>query len=196
MDGSTLSSFYIKAQNANITVINLFKDKQTILSISGTGTSTTILYVPDWQQPTTVSGATSWTYDPSTKTVTIVVNHASTATVTLSWLGAGIPVTPGYIWNPFELMNQYLKTGNLVGFVFAIYSSLIGDLIFGIIILIISIPLYLRTQSLAYVALLWLLLGSMFAFLIPIPARMTGYVFMILGVAGILYKLFIGSREE
>ena len=60
-----------------------------------------------------------------------------------------------------DLLDQYLQGGDLVGFIIAVYTSLIGEIFFGLIILIVSIPLYLRTQSVMYCSILWITVSSL-----------------------------------
>ena len=105
------------------------------------------------------------------------------------------PVPKFNPFDPWSLMKQYLRVGNLVGFVTAIYVNLIGEAFFGILILIISVPLYLRTQSFAYVSILWILLSGTLVYVLPLGTVKIVWIFLILGIGGLLYKLFISTRE-
>lgn len=49
-------------------------------------TSTTKIYCGDKGEPTSVEGADSWTYDPSTNICTITVTHSNTRNVIVSWV--------------------------------------------------------------------------------------------------------------
>jgi len=53
-----------------------YSNGKLTLTIRGAGTSTTEVYVGDKGEPQSVSGATSWSYDDSTKILTILCNHA------------------------------------------------------------------------------------------------------------------------
>lgn len=88
-----------------------------------------------------------------------------------------------------DLLSQYLLKGDLIGFINAVYTSLIGELWFAIPLMIIFIPLYIKTRSIAYCALLWMLLGGILIGLLPAQAATVGSIFVILGVAIILFKL-------
>ena len=80
----------------------------------------------------------------------------------------------------------------MIGFILAIFTSSMGEYFLGFVILLVTVPLYMRTQSFTYVYLLWLIIGatSLFA-LVPLGAYTVAAVFTALGGAGILYKLFV-----
>jgi len=91
-----------------------------------------------------------------------------------------------------DLITQYLVQGDLIGFVLAIFTSSMGEYFLGFVILLVTVPVYMRTQSLAYVYLLWLLVGSTSLLaLVPLGAYTVAAFFTALGGAGILYKLFV-----
>lgn len=54
-------------------------------TLTDTGTSTTYVYCGTKGEPTTVSGATSWSYDENSKICTLSLTHASSKTVTVDW---------------------------------------------------------------------------------------------------------------
>jgi len=56
-----------------------------VISAPSGNTSTTKVYVGDKGKPTSVSGATSWSYNEATKILTITVVHSSPATITVDW---------------------------------------------------------------------------------------------------------------
>jgi len=89
---------------------------------------------------------------------------------------------------------QYLLNGDLIGFINAIYISLIGELFYGLIVLMVTVPIYIRTQSLGYVCIVWLLVGALLQVVLPVATFNIGWVFIVLGLAGILWKLFVASR--
>ena len=101
----------------------------------------------------------------------------------------------GYTWNPFDLFNTYLRMGNFVGFISATYTSIMGEAWYGFAILIFAIPIYFRTDSLFYVCMVFLLGGGFFVYLLPPAAWHIAVVFMVLGVAGLLYKVFTRERD-
>ena len=107
-----------------------------------------------------------------------------------------LPIPQWDFTNPLGLLNQYFAAGDFMGFILAIYANVMGELILGVIVLIITIPLYLRTESLAYVSVVWILLGGAFVYLFPAGTFKLAYILVALGVGGLLYKLFSTTREN
>lgn len=73
---------------ANITSLSYASNKLTLTIDSAFGmSSTTKVYVGNKEQPTTVRGATSWSYNETSRILTITANHTSTntITITLNW---------------------------------------------------------------------------------------------------------------
>lgn len=93
-----------------------------------------------------------------------------------------------------SLLSTYLIAGDLLGFIMACYTTRIGQVFYAILALIITIPLAIRTQSITYVALIWLLLGGLFMWAVPTIFGV-GTLFIILAIASLLYKLFAGKNE-
>lgn len=85
---------------------------------------------------------------------------------------------------------QYIMEGNLLGFFNAIYLSgfLVQDILVGVFCMMFLAPLYIRTKSLLLICVIWTLLGG---FLITAVPALSGIalVFLILGIAGLFYKL-------
>ena len=67
-----------------ITSASYASDKLT-LAIDALGASTTKVYCGDKGNVTGVSGATNWTYDGTTKILTIIAIHSGPATITVDW---------------------------------------------------------------------------------------------------------------
>jgi len=78
------TDLYVPASTGR--VLNISTTTNTItLSISGTGTTTTYVYYGSNGQPTTVTGATSWSYDSASKICTITVIQSSSQEIVLDW---------------------------------------------------------------------------------------------------------------
>ena len=88
-----------------------------------------------------------------------------------------------------DLLSQYLMNGDLIGFINAVYTSLLGEIWYAIPLAIIFIPLYIKTGSLTFCSIMWILLGSLLVGLLPARAATVGTTFIILGIAVLLYKL-------
>ena len=96
LSGPTLSVLGLSVQNANITV-NSLSSKQIILTVnapSGT-TSTTQVYVGNLGRPTSITGAYSWSYDASTKMITITAKHKSPIKLTIFFAEVSKGLTSG-----------------------------------------------------------------------------------------------------
>jgi hypothetical protein len=145
------------------------------------------IYTLDFGAPT-VTGATSL-YDPIGHYVDIT--SLAGATVTVSYAPAP---APGY--SDPSLVNSttisgYLAVGDYLGLALAPYSLLLGDMLGGILMFAIMMPLYNRTQSLDYCLVVWCMLSAALTVALPTSTFRLSYIFLILGVAVLLYKLLI-----
>ena len=82
---------------------------------------------------------------------------------------------------------QPLLAWDFAGFVFGCWTYSLGGSFFYILVLIISVALYIRYQNLTVLIVLWFIIGSLYAALIPL-AGPVGISFIIFGFAGLLYK--------
>jgi hypothetical protein len=84
----------------------------------------------------------------------------------------------------------YLMNGNLIGFFRAIYITAFGlsSILYAAFVMLIVIPVYLRTKSLWLLCVLWILLGGFALPLIPEVSTLA-VVFLALGIGGIIYNL-------
>jgi len=89
-----------------------------------------------------------------------------------------IDTTP--LWQP-------LLAWDFAGFILGCWTYSLGGSFFYILVLIISIALYIRYQNLTVLIVLWFIVGSLYAALIPL-AGPVGISFIIFGFAGLLYK--------
>lgn len=83
-------NYRFQVQNANMTITDLFVSDSNVLKLtlsasSGT-TSTTKIYT-EKGKPVDVTGAYDYSYDATTKILTIQAEHASPAYITVSWTG-------------------------------------------------------------------------------------------------------------
>jgi hypothetical protein len=118
------------------------------------------------------------------------VAFTSGTTTIISWLYNNI-INPDYP----EILNvkpfwQYLFSGNFLGFFGAMFlwSFILQDILVGAICALFLIPIYIRTRSLLLLCILWILLGGFFITAMPAVSGLA-IVFLILGVAGILWRL-------
>jgi len=84
------NQYWFSVENANLTISKFFTSYQLSFIVnapSGT-TSTTKVYVDDWGEPTSVyaiNETLTWSYDPSTKTLTFTVLHSSRVEIIVDW---------------------------------------------------------------------------------------------------------------
>lgn len=90
---------------------------------------------------------------------------------------------------------QFLFEGNYLGFLQAIYVGAFqsADLFYGVLSMIGVIALYIRTHSLLFISIVWILLGSLFIVAMPILANLA-VLLMVFGLAGMLFKAFMQVR--
>lgn len=85
-----------------------------------------------------------------------------------------------------ELMNQ-----NFFGFIMFPMNAVLGSLSYGVILLLICVPLVKRYNSFVPVLILFVLFGGgagAFTLMIPEVGMSIGWVFMVIGLGGLLYK--------
>lgn len=89
-----------------------------------------------------------------------------------------------------ETLLQYLAEGDILGFLQAIYIIAFtnADVFYGFITMMGLGAVYIRTNSLALLAILWILVGSTFMVAMPLIAGL-GVFLIILGIAGLLFQL-------
>lgn len=93
----------------------------------------------------------------------------------------------------YENMNYKLQSGDFIGFVLYPYVNLVGNLFYGIVMLIICVPIYNRYHSLTPILVMFILFGGatgMFTLLMPVAGFWVGWVFLLLGLAGLLFRVF------
>ncbi len=63
----------------------IMTQNKLLFTLSFHGTSKTYVYCGDKERPTTISGATSWTYYADSKTVTVTVEHLNEQEIVIDW---------------------------------------------------------------------------------------------------------------
>ncbi len=90
-------------------------------------------------------------------------------------------------------MTQSILDQSIIGGVVDFYIASIGAAsFFGVLTLGVTILMYIWTQSLEFVATIWILIGGALEIYIPGPALTIGKVLMILGIFLILIKILLG----
>ena len=92
-------------------------------------------------------------------------------------------------------LQQYLFKGDLIGFIQACYTRLIGDLFWGLIIFIFAFYLAVRHQSIIPPAILFLGCGSLLVAFIPYAGYRLGYLLIGLGLSALIYKFIRAFKK-
>lgn len=130
-------------------------------------------------------------------TLTAPFQFLAGSSYTVRWTWTATPVLPAPIpdWllgGDISLLLTYLMAGDYLGFIMACYTTRIGQLAYVLVILMFTIPLALRTQSVTYVAIVWMILGVIFQTAVPLIGPAT-VILEILGIGALLFRLF--ARE-
>jgi hypothetical protein len=130
-----------------------------------------------------------------THTAPFSFTSGSAFTVEWEWVSAPSLPEPIDFWGvggDVSFLLAYLAQGDLIGFIIACYTSRIGQIFYVILILCFTVPLALRTQSITYVAVVWLILGALFIPAVPLISPAAVFL-LILGIAGLIYRVY--TRE-
>lgn len=150
-------------------------------------TTTSLSSVLNWTDCTPGLWSVSAVYgglSPSSNSGPQVVPSGGSASITLSWLSPVTPTVP-----TLNLLWQYLLAGNLIGFIFACFTVTIGQSVFVLIAIIISVPLYVRLKNLTVLAIAWILLGGVLIAAMPIVSPFA-VMLVVMGIASVIYKIF------
>jgi hypothetical protein len=92
----------------------------------------------------------------------------------------------------YDLINHKYQSGDFIGAILLPYTNLVGNLFYGLIMLLICVPMYRRYQSFTPILILFFLLGGIGGFiglLIPVAASGIAWLFLVIGLAGLIYKV-------
>lgn len=184
LEGFNLIGFSCETETANTTItkISLSEIELTINAPTGT-VSTTKIYSPNIAKPSDVLGSTSWSYNIFTKTITINVQHQSPADLKI-------------IWGASDIMIDSIAQGAIIQGITTYFISSVGTIPFyGIIFFGITILAYIWTQSLEYIAVIWILIGGALEIFIPGPILSIGKIMMTLGIFLILIKIILRKSD-
>lgn len=92
--------------------------------------------------------------------------------------------------------DALLFSGDFYGFIVSIYTPILGQFFGGLVLLTMFAIIQIRTGEIAFGAILWLLVGASFEIMIPTAGFSVAKLFMVLGIASILFSLFTRSRRS
>lgn len=90
---------------------------------------------------------------------------------------------------------QYVISGDLLGLVVAVYISRMRGIFYGVVLLLMSVPIYIRTQSLTYCLILWVLCSGLLFYFMPIVSQSIIGLFAVLTLGGLIFMLFSRLRR-
>lgn len=93
--------------------------------------------------------------------------------------------------SPFQGMGLKLEQGDFVAWLFFPYVNLIGSMFYGLMMLLINVPIYNRYHSFKPILIMFILFGGgsgIFTLLIPEVGMSIGWVFLLIGLTALLYQ--------
>ena len=189
------NGYAVNLEGANATLTSYYSNNLLIVALSSTAGNNSAFTIDTGTHgaPVSVEGASSWSYDSASGVLTVLRFHvlAGAYTVRITFVAQTLDLLGN---GDIDLLTQYLLAGDLLGFLVACYTTRIGQVFYAILALIITVPLAIRTNSIAYVAIVWIILGGLFQVAMPVVSPVA-VLLIILGVASLLYKLFAGKTE-
>jgi hypothetical protein len=94
--------------------------------------------------------------------------------------------------NEFELMMYNLNAGNFFTFIMFPFTYLIGALFYGLLLLLLIVPVYIKYHSLDVVLFMLIIFGGaggFFSLLMPISGLQIGFFVMAFAIGTLLYKV-------
>lgn len=95
-----------------------------------------------------------------------------------------------------DAILQNLISGDLLGFISAIFVQSMGTAFYGFILMMATLPIYQRTESLELVSILWILVWGGLEILIPGPIYSLGKLMIALSVGVLLFRAFMGRTHS
>lgn len=95
-----------------------------------------------------------------------------------------------------DALLQNLLNGDLFAFLSGIFIQQMGVAFYGFIFMIMTVPIYQRTESLELVAILWTLCWSGLELLVPGPIYSLGKLMIALSIGVLLFRAFMGRNHS
>lgn len=190
---SHVDSVTLGTSSANMTVTYLAPTRLDY-NVTGAGTQTINLAAePDSVVLDGVSTIEGMGYSYNDATNVLTVTGASEDAV-ISFLESGSGTLSSISTGFTDPLFQYILNADLIGFVFACYTSTIGSTFYAVLMFFVSAVIYIRQKSLFIVSLLWLFLGGSYITLFW-EFSSVAVLFTVLGVAGIVTEFILVWRR-
>ena len=185
MTGSAWANIGFSADTAGKTMtVTALTD--TTLTYSQTGPSTQRVYSPALGVPTSCTGGVA-AWDAPTSTSTIIT--VGSGVVTLIW-GAAVPAV---LVDP---VVSLFASGDAAGAIAYIYTSVLGPIFYGLVVFLVMLPIYFKTQSIVLPLGVAILLSGLVEVILPAPAIDFARFMAILGIAAGLFLLVTRGRNS
>lgn len=92
-----------------------------------------------------------------------------------------------------DLITSWLQSGDITGFLIAVYTSELGGLFYVTFLMMISIPLYLKYGAIP-TAIIWVLFWGGMEIAVPAVALDIGLIMLGLSIGFLLFSVYMGRR--
>jgi len=93
-----------------------------------------------------------------------------------------------------DLLTTWLQTGDISGFLIAIYTSEVGPLFYAFVLMMISTPVYLKYGAIA-TAIIWVLFWGTLEIAMPAIALDIGIIMLGLSIGFLIFSIYMGRRS-
>jgi hypothetical protein len=179
--------------NATLTEITTDNIIQSVTAWSETAYR---VYAPDQGVPTNVVGGDGWIWGGASMIATIDIDI--TEAVTISWADYWYVENDTYsepVSTLPDLINQYLPTGDISGFIISPYTMTMGVMFFPIVFLMFIMPAYQRLGLMITGVLVIIFWTTLEVALTPQAINVVNILIRI-GLAGVLVYLFFARRGQ
>lgn len=125
--------------------------------------------------------AAPWSYNAEQNTITV---YCTSGLYGVYW-GCVADVAP----DPPNALISLLESDDYIGFAISTYTSLVGEAFWIFPYLIIFVPLYIKTESIEYCGIVFILLSSFFLTVFPAEVGTVAAVFLVIGVGLLFYRI-------
>jgi hypothetical protein len=178
-------------QGATMEVTQVTSDEVVYDINPGSGTKKWSLYVASKGGPNSVTGGVSWTYYNGNQTLAVECNYADT--ISVSWAAAVITPTVNIPGGGVGLVDTWLGTGDISGFLIAIFTSEMGALFYLSVLIMVSIPIFQAYGAIA-TSIIWILIWGTVSVALPAIALDIGLIMLGLSVGFLIFSVYMGRR--
>lgn len=93
----------------------------------------------------------------------------------------------------YETIMYYLESANFIQAILHPYTNLVGSMFYGFLILVLCVPIYVRYKTFTPILVLFIIFGGaggILTLMMPIAGLQIAWVFLLFGLAGLLWRTF------